>query len=104
MKIGNAIKTCRMRAGLTQSQLAKKSKVSQGYIANIEKRNLIPSQKIYERICDTLEIPSVVLIIMATEYKDIKKNKKKIYAALKPVINVLVENILNDVYGKSSTD
>jgi len=100
MKIGKAIKLCRTRAGLSQLELAKKSKVSQGYIANIEKNNLTPTQKVLIRIADALRIPPVVLTFLATEPSDIKKSKKKLYTSLKPVLEGLIENILNEVYGQ----
>lgn len=100
MKIGIAIKQCRTRANLSQLQLAKKAKVSQGYIANVEKNNLIPSQKVVNRICDALGIPAIALVVLGTEYKDIKTSKKKIYTKLKPLLDKLVEQILTDTYGE----
>jgi transcriptional regulator with XRE-family HTH domain len=103
MKIGNAIKECRTRANLTQLQLAKKAKVTQGYIANVEKNNLTPSQKVISRISDALGVPPIALIVLATESSDVKRSKKYLFKSLKPVIDGLVENILNEVYGKPTS-
>src|SRR5687767_4358475 len=95
MKIGNAIKECRTRAKLTQLQLAKKAKVTQGYIANVEKNNLVPTQKVLRKIANAIDIPIIVLILIATEEQDVRMVKPKLMTSLN-----LTRLAIKEAYGQ----
>ncbi|MGL5245174.1 MAG: helix-turn-helix domain-containing protein [Sarcina sp.] len=50
------IKECRQLKGMTQEILAKKSKISQGYLSSLEKNNQSPTVRILVRIAVNLYV------------------------------------------------
>lgn len=53
--IKNPIRVARVKAGLTQLQLAKRLKVTQGYVSKIEARNFIVSESLMDKIATVLK-------------------------------------------------
>lgn len=57
-KIGKGIKTARLEAGLIQSEVAKKAKISTNHYARIERGEINPSIETLEAILEVLKIKS----------------------------------------------
>jgi transcriptional regulator with XRE-family HTH domain len=57
-KIGKGIKTARLESGLTQSEVAKKAKISTNHYARIERGEINPSIETLEAILEVLKIKS----------------------------------------------
>ena len=55
-KLGMMVKELRQKRGLTQKALAKKVKVHQVYIAQIEAQTKTPSLKMLERLAKVLQV------------------------------------------------
>lgn len=96
MKIGASIKKCRQRAGMSQEELARKAKLTQSYISNVEKGKPMPRAATLKKIASALRIPMPVLVAMSLERKDAEN--KKMYDALKKPFNAIIENFLTDFY------
>ena len=57
-KIGKGIKNARLEVGLTQSEVAKKAKISTNHYARIERGEINPSIETLEAILEVLKIKS----------------------------------------------
>ncbi len=82
MKLGKVIKEIRLNKMLTQVEAAKKIKMSQTYLSDIERGKAKPTLETIEKIAKGLKIP--------VEKKDVSPKKKAIFAALKPLIDKLI--------------
>lgn len=102
MKIGYAIKELRLRARISQKDLALNSKVTQGYISNVEHGKQQPTAKVLKRIAEALQVPPEIPVIMAMELKDTKPRLRTLYKQLKPAIDSFIDEYLNQVYGRTS--
>lgn len=67
MNIGKAIKLCRNQRGFTKTKLAQLSGLSVSYLTLLEQGKRDPNLSTIEKICNALNIPSTVLIFLATE-------------------------------------
>ncbi len=94
MNIGNAIKTVRLHAGLSQLELSDITGLSQTSISQIEGGIKSPSKKSIEKICKALKIPEAVLYILGMDNNDIPAGKKKIFEELYPDIRDLAIQLL----------
>ncbi|MHA1835992.1 MAG: helix-turn-helix domain-containing protein, partial [Candidatus Odinarchaeia archaeon] len=89
---GDDVKRLRKKAGLTQTELAKKANLSQSLIARIESDSVDPRlstvRKIFDAIEETLKLKKTV--------KDILKFKNKERKKLPPVISVSPKQKVSD--------
>lgn len=95
MKIGAALKQVRVGKNLTQVEVCKKTGLTQTYLSQIEtggKKN--PSSTVVAKLCKVYGVPVSVVVVLATEEKDIPKNRLKLYRQLSPVLNDLVAQLL----------
>jgi transcriptional regulator with XRE-family HTH domain len=72
MNYGKALRISRAIAGVKQSELARKAKVSHSYISLIEKGARRPSTKTIAKVCRGLHIPEPLFAILAAEKADIR--------------------------------
>ena len=72
MNIGEAIKFCRSRRNLTQSELASRSGVSVSYLSMLEKEKRDPSLKTIEKIAFGLGIPASILVLIAADPRELE--------------------------------
>lgn len=100
MNIGFAVKELRTYARMSQKELAKKARLTQGYISNVEHGKQQPTAKVIKRMCDALSVPVEIMWIMALELKDTKPKLRSLYKDLKPVIDSLIEELLKHTYGR----
>lgn len=98
MNYAKAIKECRIRAGLSQIELSKKAKLTQGYLSIIECGRQRPGPNALKKICKVLKIHPAILLFMAMDIDDIDKGKKSIYKKLRKPINALINDYLNETY------
>ena len=76
MTLGKKIRCLRREIGMTQSELAKTSKLSQGYISLIEKEAYIPRDSTLIALSFALKIPSEELLNF--ENSKIAREERKI--------------------------
>lgn len=70
MNIGKAIKLCRNQRGLTKVKLAEKSGLSASYLTLLEQGKRDPNLSTLEQICRALQIPSTVLMFLASDAEE----------------------------------
>jgi transcriptional regulator with XRE-family HTH domain len=63
--LGLAVRSARMRAGLSQEQLAERSGLHPTYLSGIERGQRNPTWKILARLCDALGISASELVKLA---------------------------------------
>lgn len=56
VKVAKRIKEARIKLGLTQKEVAAKTKINDSYYAKIERAELRPSIDVYEKIAKTLKV------------------------------------------------
>jgi len=78
MNLGKAIKVCRQAKKLTQSQLAKKAKISISYLSLLERGMRDPNISILKSISKALNIPFAVLIFVAADKNDLPELGEKL--------------------------
>ena len=71
MKLGKAIKTCRIQREMNQAQLAKLAGISVSYLSLLEKDKRDPSFSTIQKIADAIEIPISLLAFLAAEKDEI---------------------------------
>lgn len=94
MQIGKAIKTLRKERNISQSELSKKSGISQVYLSQIETGTRSGTINMLETIAKGLQIPLPVIFWLAIEQTDIEESKQGIYIHLKPVIDSMIKQII----------
>lgn len=67
MNIGNAIKMCRTRRGVSQGELAVRADCSVSYLSMLENNQRDPSLSTLKKVADGLNIPIGILFFLASE-------------------------------------
>ena len=96
---GQFIKNIRERNGLTANELAKRAKIVKSYISGIERHNIIPSQKIYDRLDVVLKLG----VVGKSYYKHAKDAKATKWLSSKyglkfsrPSRTQIIHNLITD--------
>ena len=93
MKYGKAIRICRAARGLSQKDLATKVGLDSSHISLIEAGKRSPSLETVERIAKTLNVPVHLLMLLASEQKDVKSRSLQNVKDLSQVfLDLLLEN------------
>jgi transcriptional regulator with XRE-family HTH domain len=98
MNIGSTIRTLRKSKfpKLTQSKFAKSVGTTQTYLSQIECGNKNPSFGILESISKELDVPLPILSWLSIEESDVKKEKLEIFRLLKPTIDNMIYELINE--------
>lgn len=67
MNFGAAIKTCREAKGLSRAKLAELCDLSPSYITLLEQNKRDPNLSVANRIAESLDIPSSILMFLAAD-------------------------------------
>jgi transcriptional regulator with XRE-family HTH domain len=94
MKIGQAIKTLRKQLNISQMKLSEMTKISQTALSKIE-RAAKPSDENIKKICKALDVPEIVLFILASEGDDIAEDKKDKFRALQSLIKNMALDLVD---------
>jgi transcriptional regulator with XRE-family HTH domain len=78
MKFGNAIKMCRVRKNLKQSELAELSGISTSYLSLLEQNKRDPNISTITSIAKALQIPMSILTFLATEPDELSEINKEL--------------------------
>jgi transcriptional regulator with XRE-family HTH domain len=71
MKIGPAIRVARAMRGFSQKKLAETARLDASYISLLEKDRRVPTAATLESIAKALKIPLHLIIMLASEDKDL---------------------------------
>lgn len=93
MNYGKAIKILRSAKNLEQQELAKKIGLDSSYISLIENGKRKPSPKTIEKISESLSIPKHLLLLLASDEKDLKNVPKNESATIgKQLLEILISS------------
>jgi transcriptional regulator with XRE-family HTH domain len=67
LKLGAAIKLCRVQKSLTQAELAARARLSESYVSLLEKNKRDPTFSALEAIANALDIPISLLVFFAAD-------------------------------------
>lgn len=73
MNLGKAIRLCREKRGFTQAKLAYLASISVSHLCLLEKDKRDPSLSAVSAISGALKIPVSVLVLLASQYDEIKE-------------------------------
>ena len=91
MKYGKAIRICRAARGLSQKDLAAKVGVDSSHVSLIESEKRSPSLDTIEKIAQSLNVPPHLLMLLASEQKDVKTGN---LANVKDLSQILLDLLL----------
>ncbi len=80
MDYARAIRLARAVKGITQIQLAEAAELDQSYISKLESGKRTPSQSVLTAVADGLELPRILLTLLASEAKDLRGVSNKAVA------------------------
>ena len=67
MNVGQAIKMCRTRRGVSQTELALKANCSVSYLSMLENNKRDPTLSTLTKLCSALRVPIGILFFLASE-------------------------------------
>ena len=91
MDLGNAIKLCRVRRKLNQTELASLSGISVSYLSLLERGKRDPNFSTIQNIAEALRIPVSILIFLAAEGNEIENIDKELAEKLSHTALKLIE-------------
>lgn len=86
MIIGEVIKKYRLKAKLTQQELADKTGLSKSFISHIEREDKIPHLDKLEKLSNALDVPMAIIVFEAS---DMPQRRKKLEQ------NLLINNVIH---------
>lgn len=101
MKIGSIIKTERKKKGLSQKQLANHCSITVTYLSLIENDKKEPTVSLLRTLAENLNLPLPILLFMSLDDEDIPESKKEFFNIVKPSIDSMLQNLIEDAYPKS---
>ena len=72
MRYGKAIRICRAAKGLSQKELAAKAGIGSSHISLIEAGKRSPSLGTVEKICEALNVPTHLVMLLAADPRDVR--------------------------------
>ena len=96
MQIVNAIKTCRIRRGLSQTKLAELSECSVSYLSLIEHNQRDITLSTLQRICHALHVPVGILLFLGSSHDEFGEMSKELEAELAKNTLVLLSEPFSD--------
>jgi len=82
MNVGQAIKMCRSRRGLSQAELARRAGCSVSYMSLLENNQRDPTLSTVEKIALALNVPIGILFFLAADSNDISGMDKELAGQL----------------------
>jgi transcriptional regulator with XRE-family HTH domain len=80
MNLGQAIKMCRIRRGVSQEELARRAGYSDSYISFLEQNARDPTISALSGIARALDVPLVILFFLAAEADELNGLDKALTA------------------------
>lgn len=71
MNVGNAIKMCRTRRGVSQGELARRADCSVSYLSMLENNQRDPTLSTLKKVAEALNVPIGILFFLASERNEL---------------------------------
>lgn len=92
MDVGQAIRTLRVKQGMTQTQLADLCGMSTNAVCSLETGKAFPPKSTVEKLCQAFGVPQSYLMLATIEESDLPEEKRVLYRALvEPLRDELLE-------------
>jgi transcriptional regulator with XRE-family HTH domain len=88
------LRQIREKRDLVQMDVAKKLKISQTYLSQLENDKKEPSLPMLRKLCKLYKLPPAIVQVMAMEESDVPKGNQKLYVQLKPVLDNMIDQYL----------
>lgn len=82
MNVGSAIRLCRKRRGVSQTDVATRAECSVSYLSMLENNKRDPTLSMITKIADALHVPVGALFVMASEEKDLGRIDRRLAGRL----------------------
>lgn len=82
MDYGKAVAVCRTARGLSQKDLALLISKTPSYISRIEKNERTPSPEFIRLLCEHLDVPVPLFMLLGKKYKDMDAADKRLLDSL----------------------
>ena len=82
MDVGNAIRLCRKRRGVSQTDVAVRADCSVSYLSMLENNKRDPTLSMITKIAEALHVPVGALFVMASEEKDLGRIDRRLAGRL----------------------
>lgn len=86
MNIGPTIRKLRKQKGLSQTEFGTLTGITQTTLSQIENGQTTPHKATLSKICEVLNVPEQLLVILSIEEGDVPENKKEMFETLYPTI------------------
>lgn len=96
MNLGEVLKEIRLSKKITQAQVFERAGVSQPFLSQLEAGIKNPSPKMLKKLCDLYSIPTPLVIWKSMTEADVQKKKIAAFRRLKPAMDNLIEEFLNN--------
>lgn len=96
MNLGQAIKLCRTRRGISQADLAERAECSVSYLSMLENNKRDPTLSTMTRIAGALHVPVGILFFLGAEGNDLSGLDKTLQGELaRTALELLNEPVSN---------
>lgn len=82
MNVGQAIKMCRTRRGVSQSDLARRAECSVSYLCLLENNKRDPTLSTLTKVAQALNVPVGILFFLAAEHSELTGMDKELAGEL----------------------
>lgn len=86
MNIGPTIRRLRKQKGLSQTEFGNLTGITQTTLSQIENGQTTPHKATLSKICEVLNVPEQLLVVLSIEEEDVPENKRNMYDTLYPTI------------------
>jgi len=98
MNVGQAIKMCRTRRGVSQSDLARRAECSVSYLCLLENNKRDPSLSTLTKVSQALNVPVGILFFLASEHGELTGMNKELAGELaRTALELLSEPITDQL-------
>jgi len=93
MNLGKSIQTFRKQKGIRQSIIATKCGITTTYLSQIENNKKEPTIATLKKICNAMDIPIPILLILSINDDDIPPEKKESFKFIMPTFKQIIEDV-----------
>lgn len=96
MDLALAFRKVRFEKNWQQGVVAKKARISQTYLSQIESGDKVPSQTVINKLLKVYNVPMIVIAWLGMEEKDIQPKKKEEFTIVKPAMDGLISEMIKN--------
>lgn len=102
MNLGQAIADIRHQKCIKQKVVARRCKISQTYLSQIENNRRDPNLSTLKKISQVLEVPLPIIFFLSLTDEDIPEQKKEAFTYVSSSVKAFVQEFFSDSLQNSS--